>query len=309
VLTVLSYIKGPLVEDWVNAQASILKEQVDTMCIPHYTETDKFLWQEFESDFKSAWKDTTRTQSAYNQLMKLQMKNLDVDTYNATFEHLANAAEWEPDTKGTIARYQAGLCENVHQRVVNRENLPTTMAKWKEAAHKEVSQIKELQSAGLVGPCRNQSHDQHVYQTGNQCLSHSSSNSQHIPMDIDSTNITIPFQKLTDKEHAKYCAEGCCFRCHTQGHMARNCPKNNSSNTTNCSNSNIQESAVSTPTAATIMPVTTTPMPTPNAPPPVPLKLSLAQQICVLKEKMTEEEQGNYLDTCNMGEDFCSARY
>jgi hypothetical protein len=122
------------------------------MHVPHYAKTNEFLWQEFESDFKSAWKDTTHTQSAYDQLMKLQMKDLNVDTYNATFEHLANTAEWEPDAKGTIARYQAGLHENMHHRVVNRENLPTTMAKWKEAAHKEVSWIKELQSTGLIGP-------------------------------------------------------------------------------------------------------------------------------------------------------------
>jgi hypothetical protein len=59
--------------------------------------------------------------------MKLQMKELDIDTYNATFERLASAAEWEADAKGTIARYRAGLRENVHRRVVNRENLPTTM--------------------------------------------------------------------------------------------------------------------------------------------------------------------------------------
>jgi hypothetical protein len=43
--------------------------------------------------------------------------------------------------------------------------------------------------------------------------------------------------------------------------------------------------------------------------PPVPLKQSLAQQIHVLEEKMTEEECGNYLDAHNMGEDFCSAGY
>jgi hypothetical protein len=183
------------------------------------------------------------------------------------------------------------------------------MAEWKEAACKEVGQIKELQSAGLIGPCQNQSCDQHVYQTGNQHLSHSLSNNQHVLMDVDSTNITIPFQKLTDKEHAKYHAEGHCFRCCTQGHMARNCPKNNSSNITNHSNPNVRESAVSTPTAATITPVTTTPVPATSAPPPVPLKLSLAQQIHVLEEKMFEEEHGNYLDACNMGEDFCSAGY
>jgi hypothetical protein len=294
-----------MVEDWVNSQAKTLEQRVDTTRIPHVAETDEVLWNEFESDFKSAWKDTARTQSAYDQLMKLQMKELDIDSYNATFERLANAAKWEPDAKGTIARYRAGLRENVHRRIVNRENLPTTMAEWKEAAHKEVGRIKELQSAGLIGPRRNQSRDQHAYQTGDQRAPHSSSNNQHVPMDVDSTNITIPFRKLTDEECAKYRVEGRCFRCRIQGHMARNCPKNSSSSSASRSNSNARESAVvpSTPTNAT----TTTPAT--SAPPPVPPKLSLAQQIRALEEKMTEEERGNYLDARDMGEDFCSAGY
>jgi hypothetical protein len=47
---------------------------------------DEVLWAEFETMFQSAWKDTAKTQSTYNQLMKLQMKELKIDTYNATFE-------------------------------------------------------------------------------------------------------------------------------------------------------------------------------------------------------------------------------
>jgi hypothetical protein len=256
VLTALSYIKGPMVEDWVNSQAETLERCVDTTRIPHVAETDEVLWTEFESDFKSAWKDTARTQSAYDQLMKLQMKELDIDSYNATFERLANAAEWEPDAKGTIARYRGGLCENVHRRIVNRENLPTTMVEWKEAARKEVGRIKELQSAGLIGPRRNQSRDQHAYQTGNQRATHSSSNNQHVPMDVDSTNITIPFRKLTDEERAKFRAEGRCFRCRTQGHMARNCPKNSSSQN-NANRPNVRESTTIPPTPASPPPLRT----------------------------------------------------
>jgi hypothetical protein len=220
VLTVLSYIKGPLVEDWVNSQASLLKQRTDTTRIPHVTKVNEVLWTEFETAFQSAWKDTAKTQSAYDQLMKLQMKDLDIDTYNTTFEHLAATTEWEADVKGTITCYWASLRENIHCRVVNQENLPTTMAQWKEAAHKEVGRIKELQSAGLIGPHRNQSHNQHAYQTRNQHMSPHSSNNQHVPMDVDSTNISVPFRKLTDEEHAKYCAEGQCFCCHIQGHMA-----------------------------------------------------------------------------------------
>jgi hypothetical protein len=57
------------------------------------------------------------------------------------------------------------------------------------------------------------------------------------------------------------------------------------------------------------MPVTPTPVPATSTPPPVPPKLSYAQQICALEEKMTDEECGNYLDARDMGEDFCSAGY
>jgi hypothetical protein len=82
--------------------------------------------------------------------MKLTMRDLDIDTYTATFECLDTAAGWESDTMGTIAHYQAGLWENVHQHVVNWENIPTTMAKWKEVALKEVNHIHELQNVGLM---------------------------------------------------------------------------------------------------------------------------------------------------------------
>jgi hypothetical protein len=162
------------------------------------------------------------------------------------------------------------------------------MAQWKEAARKEVRRIKELQSTGLIGPRRNQSRDQHTYQTGNQHTSHSSSNNQHVPMDVDSANITTPFRKLTDEERAKYRAEGRCFRCRTQGHMTRNCLKNaNSQNSTNHSNSNTHESTTAPPVPVV---ATTTTTPAISTPPPVPPKTSLAQQIRALKEKMTDEE-------------------
>jgi hypothetical protein len=82
VLTALSYIKGPLIEDWVNSQASLLEQHTDTTCVPHATEANEVLWTEFETAFHSAWKDTAKTQSTYNQLMKLQMKDLEIDTYN-----------------------------------------------------------------------------------------------------------------------------------------------------------------------------------------------------------------------------------
>lgn len=107
-------MKGPLVKDWVNAQDRILENQVDITKTSHVLKSDEILWVEFEQAFKSAWKDTAKSQSGYNQLMKLTMRDLDVDTYMVMFERLAATAEWELDTKGTVAGYQGGLRENVH---------------------------------------------------------------------------------------------------------------------------------------------------------------------------------------------------
>lgn len=41
--------------------------------------------------------------------MKLTMKDLDVDSYIATFERLAAAVGWEADAQGTIERFSRGL--------------------------------------------------------------------------------------------------------------------------------------------------------------------------------------------------------
>jgi hypothetical protein len=126
-------------------------------------------------------------------------------------------------------------------------------------------------------------------------------------MDVNSVNIISNFKKLTDEEQAKYCAEGRCFRCRVQGHMARNCPKNvNTQNTMNCPNTNVQTASTST----NMPPLTNI---TPSAQPPAhsalpPPSLSRAQQICALEEQMEDEERSNYLDTRDMGEDFCTAR-
>ena len=86
VLTMLSYIWGPLVEDWANSQDTWLKGHIDMTKPNHVTDTDKILWTKFKDSFKAAWKDTAKTQNMYDQLMKLTMQNYDIDTYNATFE-------------------------------------------------------------------------------------------------------------------------------------------------------------------------------------------------------------------------------
>ena len=86
VLTALSYIWGPLIDDWVRAQDRQLERSLDSRCTDYIADMSDILWTEFETAFKSAWKDSEKKQSAYEQLMKLTMKDFDIDSYVATFD-------------------------------------------------------------------------------------------------------------------------------------------------------------------------------------------------------------------------------
>jgi hypothetical protein len=117
-------------------------------------ENNEILWQEFEAAFKGAWTDTTKVQSAYSQLMNLKMKDLDIDTYNATFARLANAAGWEPDAKGTIDRYRSGLREAIQRRVINRDKMPDSMDEWQTRLERKSPRSKNYRvrdSSDLAG--------------------------------------------------------------------------------------------------------------------------------------------------------------
>ena len=98
----------------MNAQDRRLEHRTDTTVPGHVADTDKALWTKFETAFKDAWRDRTKNMDAYDQLMKLKMKDLDVDTYIAMFERLVASAEWEPDVKATISRFRLGLQDNIY---------------------------------------------------------------------------------------------------------------------------------------------------------------------------------------------------
>ena len=86
VLTALSYIRGPLVNDWVNGQEEHLTTRTDITQTPHVLESDEVLWTEFTTAFQNSWKDSSKKQNAHDQLRKLVMKGWDIDTYIVTFE-------------------------------------------------------------------------------------------------------------------------------------------------------------------------------------------------------------------------------
>ena len=275
VLTALTYIRGPMINDWVNNQENNLIARTDTTRPNHVREDDEVLWAEFKTAFHDAWTDTSKKQNAYDQLMKLTMAGWDIDTYIATFERLALAAGWALDAEGTIVRFREGLSKGIHSKALDRDKIPRTMDEWKAAAHTEVARAKEKYNAGLTNTQRRNQQNCHYNTTQSQhrAPTQNNPNPNIVPMDVDATT-TTNFKKLTPEECTQLAKEGRCFRCRLQGHVARNCPKNTN---------NTQTKARETTTEKPANP-TTTP------------KLTKAQQIRALEESMAEEERAEYLD-------------
>ena len=296
VLTALTYMRGPLINDWIDQQEKKLAARTDTTKRSHVLETDEVLWNEFETAFLNAWTDTSKKQNAYDQLMRLTMNGWDVDTYIATFDRLALAAGWDLDSEGTIAKFREGLTKGVHSKALDRDRIPRTIDEWKAAARTEVARAKEKYNAGLTGTQRRNPPKSGTYQNPQSTPRTNTNNSRATPMEVDSATGQTNVKKLTPEERTQLAKEGRCFRCRLQGHMARDCPKNSNRNF----NSNARETTTENKTTDS----SKTP-PTTN--PTNPTKLTRAQQIRALEEAMEDEERATYLDSRDMGADFWSA--
>ena len=297
VLTALTYIRGPLINDWVDQQEKKLAARTDTTKRNHVQETDEVLWSEFETAFLDAWTDTSKKQNAYDQLMRLMMNGWDVDTYIATFDRLALAAGWDANSEGTIAKFCEGLSKGVHSKALDRDRIPHTIDEWKAAAWTEVARAKEKYNAGLTGNQRRNPPKPGAYQNTQSTPHSNTNNSGIVPMEVDSATGQTNFKKLTPEERTQLAKEGRCFRCRLQGHMARDCPKNSNRN----SNANARETTTNSKDTNSSSKTPTTTETTTST------KLTRAQQIRALEEAMEDEERAVYLDARDMGLDFWSA--
>ena len=297
VLTALTYMRGPLINDWIDQQEKKLDARIDTTKRNHVQETDEVLWNEFETAFLAAWTDTSKKQNAYDQLMRLTMNGWDVDTYIATFDRLTLAAGWDSNSEGTIAKFREGLSKGVHSKALDRDHIPRTIEEWKAAARTEVARAKEKYNAGLTGNQRRNSPKVGTYPQTQMRTQSNPNNSGATPMEVDNVMGQSNFKKLTPEERAQLAKEGRCFRCRLQGHMARDCPKNSNRNPNSTARETTTENNTTNSSSKTL--------PTPN--PTDSTKLTRAQQIRALEEAMEDEERATYLDSRDMGADFWSA--
>jgi Retrotransposon gag protein len=116
-MMMLSYMKGPKIDDWVQEKATLLEMAVSNGTA---NPNDEHVWNMFIEEFMEAFTDTTRREQAMLDLINIQMKGEDLDTYISTFHHLHERAGWEPDVQGTILMFRRGLKRPLATAIVER---------------------------------------------------------------------------------------------------------------------------------------------------------------------------------------------
>jgi hypothetical protein len=137
----LSYMKGPKVEDWAEAQQEFMNDRKSTRRLANF----KSHWRDFEKAFKDTFMDIAKSVKAENELKNLKMMNGDINSYIATFTKLLKMAGYFETEHSSLVLFKQGLPRGLNIHIINNSTTPPdTLRGWVEATHQE--QLKYLQT-------------------------------------------------------------------------------------------------------------------------------------------------------------------
>jgi len=229
VVTILTYMDGPLVDAWKEEQMHKLQEAIDDGT----QETDEDLWDSFIERFKIAFTNQNQKEEAYQQLCKLKQGE-SLDDFFAKFKQLAHEAGVPLDDKGTIKTLKHGMNRLLTKAVIQspdfnpNADIPWTFKKWEEQAR--MSHQKWLAAApysqqkqGLYRAFGLKPNQGRNNQPGRNRTSGPHTTSQGgYAMDVDANRMG---QTHSDAKKQQLMNENKCFYCEIRGHQACICCK------------------------------------------------------------------------------------
>jgi len=128
----LTYVKGPLVNTWVQQQARWLREQIAR------GEDEENMANTVKRRFEETFVDNLKKERARATLRAgVFMEEYQVDEYVATFEELIRHAGYEYSTPQTIDKFAEGIPFALMEKCMTYDR-PTTYNEWKTSLEKRV---------------------------------------------------------------------------------------------------------------------------------------------------------------------------
>jgi len=122
----LTYIQGPLVDEW----ATETQKWLDT----HIDKSDPWLWTAVELAFKRQFRDNMEQERARLELDKgFRMTGTDIDGYVAKFEKLVRQSDYRLDEPLVLDKFTRGLPMDLYRNAYQFHS-PKTYQQWKIAA-------------------------------------------------------------------------------------------------------------------------------------------------------------------------------
>jgi hypothetical protein len=214
----ISYMKGPKVEDWAEAQQELMNDRKSTGRLVTYESH----WRDFEKAFKDTFTDIAESVKAENDLKSLKMTSGDINSYIATFMKLLKMAGYAKSEHGSLELFKKGLPARLNIRIINNSVAPpSTLRGWIEATRTE--QLKYLQTLEFSN--KKKPSPQALALAKRLRVRSHGNNRDPNAMDVDSGNFNRGgFTPLSAEEKQKLRDTGGCFRCQKRGHISKYCP-------------------------------------------------------------------------------------
>jgi hypothetical protein len=119
VAIVLTFIKGPTVDEWALNQGDWV-DRLDPLL-----EDVPDVWVHFLNEFQNQFQDTQAEERARLQIENIKMKWPDVDQYIQDFERVARKAEYPLTAPATVRYFLKGLTKSIINNIVKPPKVNT----------------------------------------------------------------------------------------------------------------------------------------------------------------------------------------
>ena len=217
----LGYIRGPLVDKWVDDQIQDAYQYIQRNIDPN-ADQHEHVWDHMINDFAQTFQDIMSTERADAEPHTLKMEKGGLDEYTSRFQHLARMAGYQETDKKLCKDYFRGLPLGLQKTMVQMEPIHryTTLGDWHEGAIRHHRKFLTLQ-AYFGNP--NSGNKNNPPQCPSKQQWQQSFAKDPNAMDT-SAGRTRARAALTEDERSRLMKEGRCFNCKNTGHRSKECP-------------------------------------------------------------------------------------